>query len=101
MRTTWRLKDTNNRESKHFSTFLRNLAENEKLEEEDIKKSVANSVIGVFKGCHQDGLKVTMFLRGILLQNFHDILKEVSLVCGAEQASTLLSYLYTSRSLKQ
>ena len=42
-----------------------------------------------------------MYLRGILLENFHDILKEVSLVCGAKTASTLLSYLYSPLSLKQ
>ena len=68
VRTTWRLQDAGGgRESKHFSTFLKNLPENETFEEEDIKKNVADSVIGVFRGCHQDGLKVTMFLRGILL----------------------------------
>ena len=41
-----------------------------------------------------------MFLRGILLQNFFEILKEVSLICGAATASTLLYYLYCSSSLK-
>lgn len=42
-----------------------------------------------------------MFLRGILLQNFMDILKEVSLVCGAITASKLVSYLYCPNSLRQ
>lgn len=37
-RDTWRMKDVgaNNRDS-HFSVFLKNLPENEKLEEEDIQ----------------------------------------------------------------
>lgn len=42
-----------------------------------------------------------MFLRGILLTNFHEILKEVSLVCGARTASSLLYYLYSPTSLRQ
>ena len=83
-----------------FSAILNQLPANEKLEEEDIQKSVADSVIEVFKGCHQDGLKITMYLRGIILKNFDQIIKEVSLVCGAKTASTLLSYLYSPISLK-
>ena len=59
----------------------------EDVVEEDIQKNVSESIIDIFKGCHQDGLKITMFLRGIVLQNFHEILKEVSLVCGAKTTS--------------
>jgi len=42
-----------------------------------------------------------MFLRGILFQNFQDILTEVSLVCGEITAATLLGYLYCPFSLRQ
>ena len=67
--------------------FLNNLQVAENVEEEDIQKNVAESIIDIFRGCHQDSLKITMFLRGIVLQNFHEILKEVSLVCGAKTTS--------------
>ena len=32
--------------------MIKNLPENDKLEEEDIQRNVSESVIDVFKGCH-------------------------------------------------
>jgi len=36
-RDTWRMKDGGTNRNSHFSVFLKNLPENEKLEEEDIQ----------------------------------------------------------------
>ena len=58
-------------------------------------------MIDVFFGCHQDDSKITMFLRNIILTGFHDILREVSLICGAKTVSRLLTYLYSPASLLQ
>jgi len=58
------------RSSNYFSVLLRNLPDNGLVQEEDVQQNVSESIILIFKGCHQDSLKITMFLRGILLQNF-------------------------------
>ena len=93
IRNSWRINvATENRltPNNRVSTMLLKATDKDALMEEDIQKNVAESIIDVFEGCHQDGLKITMFLRGILLQNFHKILKETSLICGAITASSLL-----------
>ena len=54
----------------------------------------------IFRGCNEDGLKISMFLRGILLRNFHEIIKEVALVCGAITVSSLFIHLYCPQSLR-
>ena len=59
------------------------------------------SILQIFRGCHRDSYKITMFLRGIILENVHDIVEEVSLVCGATTSQSLIIYLYDPISLKE
>lgn len=102
VRQSYRIDQNNLTETQKMDVFLKNLPiQADDFGEEKIQKYVSESIIEVFKGCHQDDLKITMYLRGILLKNFHEILKEVSLVCGARTASSLLYYLYNPTSLTQ
>lgn len=93
----------NNKKSNRVSSYINNVGqyESDKITEEDVQCSIMESILQIFRGCHRDSYKITMFLRGIILENVHDILEEVSLVCGAHTSQSLIIYLYDPISLKE
>ena len=73
----------------------------ELITESEIIYQVSEAVVEIFRGCHSDSRKVTMYLRQILLKNFHEILQDVSLVCGDATANQIILYLYDEKSLDE
>ena len=69
--------------------------------ESEVISQVGEALFEIFRGCHGDSRKVTMFLRQILLKNFHEILQEVSLICGEGIANQLILFLYDEKSLDE
>ena len=70
------------------------------MTEDDVQNNIMESITKIFRGCHRDSYKITMFLRGIILENVHELLEEVSLLCGAHTSYNLIVYLYDPISLK-
>ena len=56
-------------------------------------------MLQIFKGCHGDSLKITMYLREILFRNFKEIVEEVSLICGGFVSDQIISFAYDESSL--